>query len=389
MGKIVVIPQEGDKVNAVVAKTGPGILKADATYILIGGTGGLGRSMAKWMSQKGARNIVLVSRSAAVNANVQALMDELAPSGTNIVVKACDVSTRKSVDAMLKNMSDMPPIRGVVHGAMVLRDMLFENMDLEDFEAVTASKVDGAWNLHDALIKSPLDFFVALSSVSGVVGNRGQAAYAAANVFLDGFMEWRRGQGLPGTTIDLTAVRDVGYLAEVDTKRQQEVLKNIGTDGMTEAEVLALLAAAVTGDLAESCGGQAITGLESNTHDHFWEQDAKFSLLATANKTQAGGDGNEVALPLHVQFANSESKEEKLQVCYKALAAKLAQVLVLSTEDVEPTMSVSSLGLDSLVAIEIRNWIAREANANVQVLELLSTGSLMALADVIVTKSQK
>jgi hypothetical protein len=267
--------------------------------------------------------------------------------------------------------------------------MLFENMDLEDFEAVTASKVDGAWNLHDALTKSPLDFFVALSSVSGVVGNRGQAAYAAANVFLDGFMEWRRSQGLPGTTIDLTAVRDVGYLAEVDTKRQQEVLKNIGTDGMTEAEVLALLAAAITGDLAQSCGGQAITGLESNTHDHFWEQDAKFSLLATANKTQAGGESAEVSLPLHVQFANSESKEEKLQVCYKALAAKLAQVLVLSLEDIEPTISVSSLGLDSLVAIEIRNWIAREANANVQVLELLSTGSLMALADVIVTKSQK
>jgi NADPH:quinone reductase-like Zn-dependent oxidoreductase len=121
MGKIVVIPQEGDHVNAVVAKTGSNILKADATYILIGGTGGLGRSMAKWMSQKGARNIVLVSRSAAVNANVQALMDELAPSGTNITVKACDVSTRKSVDAMLKDMTDMPPIRGVVHGAMVLR----------------------------------------------------------------------------------------------------------------------------------------------------------------------------------------------------------------------------------------------------------------------------
>jgi hypothetical protein len=267
--------------------------------------------------------------------------------------------------------------------------MLFENMTLEDFRAVTASKVDGAWNLHNALAKSPLDFFVALSSVSGVVGNRGQAAYAAANVFLDGFMEWRRGQGLPGTTIDLTAVRDVGYLAEVDTKRQQEVLRNIGTDGMTEAEVLALLAAAITGDLAHSCGGQAITGLESITHDHFWRQDAKFSLLATANKSQGGEDSAKISLPLHVQFAKCRSKEEKLQICYKALAAKLARVLVLSVADMEPSVSVSSLALDSLVAIEVRNWIAREANANVQVLEILSAGSLMALADVIVTKSQK
>lgn len=96
---------------------------------------------------------------------------------------------------------------------------------------------------------------MALSSVAAVIGNRGQVAHAAANVSLEGFMDYRRSLGLPGTSIDLTAVRDVGYLAEVDSKRQQEVLKNIGTDGMDEAEALALLTAAIKGDLADSCPG--------------------------------------------------------------------------------------------------------------------------------------
>lgn len=269
--------------------------------------------------------------------------------------------------------------------------MLFEKMTLSDFQAVVASKVDGTWNLHEVLSDSPLDFFVALSSVAGVIGNRGQAAYAAANVFLDGFMEFRRSKGLPGTTIDLTAVRDVGYLAEVDSKRQQEVLKNIGTDGMEEAQVLALLAAAITGDLSQSCSGQCITGLSlSDTLDHFWAQDAKFSTLYEAAKATngSGAKGDGPSVPLNIQLANAASKEEALVVCYEALAAKLAQVLVISLEDMDPSITVASLGLDSLVAIEIRNWIAREANANVQVLELLSSGSLMALAEIILNKSQ-
>lgn len=232
-------------------------------------------------------------------------------------------------------------------------------MTLDDFQCVISSKVEGTWNLHEAL------------------------SSAAANVFLDGFMEYRRLRGLPGTSIDLTAVRDVGYLAEVDSKRQQEVLKNIGTDGMAEAQVLAILAAAITGTLSHSCAGQCITGLSlRDSLDHFWARDAKFTTLyERAVKTAPGGGTGTgtgtgtgpSSVPLNVQLARTPSREAALALCYEALAAKLAQVLVISVEDMDPAITVASLGLDSLVAIEIRNWIAREANANVQVLELLSS----------------
>jgi NAD(P)-dependent dehydrogenase (short-subunit alcohol dehydrogenase family) len=103
-------------------KTNTTLLRPDASYILVGGTGGLGRSVAKWMSSKGAKHIVLVSRHATINDKVQALINDLAPLGVQVIVKACDVSNQKSVEALVnEEMKDLPPVRGVIHGAMVLR----------------------------------------------------------------------------------------------------------------------------------------------------------------------------------------------------------------------------------------------------------------------------
>ncbi|KAL1862392.1 Type I Iterative PKS [Paecilomyces lecythidis] len=390
MGKLVVVPQEGDQVKALTPRTNSTLVRPDGTYILIGGTGGLGRSMAKWLSTKGARNIVLVSRSANISSKVQALIDELAINGIRVVVKPCDVSQQHTVEALIDSLSDLPPVRGVVHGAMVLKDMLYENMTVDDFNAVVSSKVDGAWNLHHALAKSPLDFFIALSSVAGVVGNRGQAAYSAANVFLDGFMEYRRSQGLPGTSIDLAAVSDVGYLADTDPTRQKEVLKNIGSQTIDESEVLALLAAAITGHLDRSCSGQCITGLDlTDSVDSFWAHDAKFSVLREAADAQAGNANRDGAtVPLNQSLKTAESKDSAHRLVYDALVVKLSEVLGISVDDMDSSVTVSSLGLDSLVAIEIRNWIARETDANVQVLELLSSGSLGSLVDIILRKSK-
>ena len=260
-------------------------------------------------------------------------------------------------------------------------------MTYKDYEDVIRSKVDGAWNLHNALAAahSPVDFFVALSSVAGIVGNRGQAAYSAANVFLDGFMEYRRSLNLPGTSIDLGAVLDAGYLFDTDAARREEVLKNIGGEAITNVEVLALLAAAITGTIDKSSGGQVITGLGGAKSDSFYIDDSKFSPLRAAVATTDGEGKGQV--PLRVQLKNASSKEEGIEALTGALIVKLSDVLGLGADDIDPGLSVSALGLDSLVAIEIRNWIAREADANVQVLELLSTKSVTHLAEVVYGKS--
>lgn len=121
VGKLVVVPATTDVVKATPSKKSNDLLRADATYILVGGTGGLGRSMARWMVSKGAKNIVLVSRSGSVTGKVKELVDEAAAVGANIVVRRCNVVNKTEVDELVAGLQDLPPIRGVVHGTMVLR----------------------------------------------------------------------------------------------------------------------------------------------------------------------------------------------------------------------------------------------------------------------------
>lgn len=257
-------------------------------------------------------------------------------------------------------------------------------MNVDSFRKVTASKVQGTQNLHRALAGHELDFFVALSSVAGVVGNRGQAAYAAANVFLDSFMTWRRSQGLPGVSIDLAAISNVGYLADGSDARREEVLKNIGGQTLDESQVLALLAAAVTGKLQS---GQCITGLGNATKDSFWINDARFAALKQALIEEDGVNNADAAIiPLVQVLRTASSPELASTALYEALAFKIANVLVLPEDAIKPSQTLKALGLDSLVAIEIRNYITRETEVNLQVLELLSSGSIMSLVHLILRK---
>lgn len=120
-GKVVVVPGADDRVMVIPSKVPNNLLRPDATYVIIGGTGGLGRSMARWMVEKGARNIVLVSRSGAATGKVGLLIQELASSGVNTVVRRCDVSDKKEVDHLIsEGFIGLPPVKGVIHGAMVL-----------------------------------------------------------------------------------------------------------------------------------------------------------------------------------------------------------------------------------------------------------------------------
>ncbi|KAL0256846.1 Type I Iterative PKS [Diplodia seriata] len=387
MGKVVVVPRAGEKVKATHPRARD-LFRPDATYLIVGGTGGLGRSMAKWMAQKGARNVVLLSRSGKTDGKVGQLIEDVRQSlDANIVVRACDVADEASVRALVADCkASMPPIRGVIHAAMVLKDVLFENMTFDDYQTVVSSKVAGAWNMHNALLNDPLDFFVALSSVAAIVGNRGQAAYAAANAFLDALALHRRETlGLPATAIALTAVSDVGYLADgADAGRRKEVLANIGGDTLVEAEVLALLAAAVSSAGGDAAGGRngddghLLTGLRfptANADDAppqlpFYAADAKFRLLraaALASSSSSGLDdgttmGKDKPLPLALSLARAPSADAATDVVARALLEKLSAILTVPLEDMDADAerSVTTYGLDSLNAIELRNWIARE-----------------------------
>ncbi|KZM21666.1 uncharacterized protein EKO05_0000979 [Ascochyta rabiei] len=388
--KAVVVPQDGDRVVAPRIKKDVTLLRKDATYILIGGTGGLGRSMAKWMVERGAKHIVLLSRSGTLKGKAAEQIAALNTAGANIIVRSCDVANKADVDNLvLRGLSDLPPVRGIVHGAMVLRDVLFENMTHEQYTSVISSKVQGAWNFHHALASTAtaLDFFVVISSAAGAVGNRGQAAYAAANTFLNGFAQHLLAQGINAASLDLTAVSDAGYLAE-DAEKAAEVARNLGSDTICLAQVLGLLQAAVEGKL-KSCNGHPITGMRiTPTVRPFWSTDPKFVHLLTAAEAACSSDSTTAVVPWSTRFRSAASRADAQIVVCAALVEKIADVVSMEAEELDIERSLSCYPLDSLTAIEVRNFITRMFESNLQVLELLASGSIKSLAAVIVGKTK-
>lgn len=263
-------------------------------------------------------------------------------------------------------------------------------MTFDEYQTVIRSKTSGTWNIHNALLSSStnLDFFIMLSSAAGIVGNRGQAAYAAANTFLDGFARYRQRLGLPATAIDLTAVEDVGYLADSGSGRQDEVLKNLGGESMCEAEVIALVAAAIRSPsiFPDHC----LTGLKLGNDPErlpYFAADGKFEHLRNAVLSEAtGGAVPATHVSIDASLSAAKTEEERTDIVIMGLAGKLAAILMISSEDIDVGTAITKYGLDSLNAIELRNWITKELGVNLQVLQLLTSGSLTNLAAVILKK---
>ncbi|UKZ47848.1 Type I Iterative PKS [Trichoderma virens] len=395
-GKLVVTHSGQSQVKATHPAPRSDMLERDATYLIIGGTGGLGRSITRRMVRLGARHIILLSRSGKVTDDLTKLMKESRKLGASIYVVPCDVADEKSVQALVEELQDdLPPIRGIIHAAMVLRDVLFEKMTFEDYEAVVRSKISGAWNFHKALINTPLQFFIVLSSVAGIVGNRGQAHYSAANTYLDALVLHRRRKGLAAASIDLAAVEGVGYLAENAAKMSQ-VMRNLSDNTVGEAEVLALIESAMTGRVDFFCQGQVITGLgfDNASAMPFYASDAKFSYLRDALLATSGDVDISLRseiLTICQQLRRCTTVKEAQDVVTLGLRDKLGAILMLPEEVMaarQGNTSITAFGLDSLNAIELRNWIGKELQAHLQVLELLTSGRVADLAGLVLRKSR-
>lgn len=263
-------------------------------------------------------------------------------------------------------------------------------MAYDQYASVIESKVQGAWNFHHALENIPLDFFVVISSAAGAVGNRGQAAYAAANTFLNGFTQYRVTRGLPAASIDLTAVSDAGYLAE-DAEKAAEVARNLGSDTICEAEVLALIGAAISGKMASTCNHHCITGMRiTATMRPFWSEDPKFThlLKVAAEAAKELNSGEPVAISWSAALKAATTRTEAEEVVCNGLVDNISKVISMEKEELDITRALNHYPLDSLTAIEIRNFITRMFEANLQVLELLASGSIQTLAKAICAKSK-
>ncbi len=201
--------------------TGQPLLRPDACYLITGGLGALGIEVARWLSEQGARHLVLVGRRGPgeeATETIRAIVER----GTRVLVCQGDIAEEDVTGKILAEVdSTCPPLRGIIHAAGVLDDGILLEQSWPRFEKVLAPKVRGAWNLHEGTRARTLDFFVLFSSAASLLGSPGQANYAAANAFLDALAHRRRALGLPAVSINWGPWQDRGMAANLGARQQQ------------------------------------------------------------------------------------------------------------------------------------------------------------------------
>lgn len=394
VGKIALSYSDDDVVPVVRSTTNSLQLNENGTYLLAGGLGGLGRSLAKTLVHHGARSLCFLSRSGAQSDEAQRLVRDLEQK--HVIVKAyrCDIADDKAtVEALAQCSKELPPIRGVVQSAMLLRDSLFQNMTYRQWTESVRPKVQGSWNLHKNL--QDVDFFIMLSSFAGVFGSRGQSNYAAAGAYEDALSHFRRSKGLNAVTIDLGIMRDIGVLAEkgiTDYLREWEE-----PFGIREFEFHALMKQAIAGQLASlnEVSPQILTGFATGgttawagIDTPFYFDDPRFSILAkTGARGQTTSTCPEQAVSLQAQIAQAKTLAEAAGYISDALVARVAKSLQTPSSEIDTGRPLHSYGIDSLVAVEIGNWAFKEIKSQVTVFDILSAVPITTLAMKIASKS--
>ncbi|KAK3936080.1 hypothetical protein QBC46DRAFT_420398 [Diplogelasinospora grovesii] len=342
MGRIVVRMPEDSASLPLTLPTPKPTFSADAVYLVAGGLGGLGGSILGWMASLGARHLLVMSPSAGTRDEHRQFVDELAELGCELRCFAGDVA---DVD--------------------FLRDTGFLNMDHDVWSTVTSPKVKGTWNLHQ-LLPNDLDFFIMCGSTSGTLGSYGQANYAAANTYLDAFLHFRHGLGLPATALDIAAIGDIGYVA--CNKSVAERLGRAVARFMTEGEFLTCLQLAVERSDTNVPGGFAANPilqrhrapvLGPTQHDVLASRSAP--VLFRNNQglaAQGTGTGSEGLRSFLASLSTEpERLDEPKTVTFLAgeIAKRIFSFLMKEDAAINVSQTLSAISADSLVAIEIRN----------------------------------
>ncbi|PYH97606.1 polyketide synthase [Aspergillus ellipticus CBS 707.79] len=357
------------------------LLRPNVSYMLVGGLGGVGRATALWMADHGARTLIFVSRRGFSHPQSRATVRELEENGVNVVVHPVDISDYVQVEKMaFELLHTAPPICGVIQAAMVLRDIHIEKMTIEDYSAVLQPKHAGTWNLHHHLPKD-LDWFIMLSSISGIIGNATQAAYAAGSTFMDSFAAYRTSLGLPTISLDLGVITEAGYLAE-NTDLASKMAKQ-GFQGTDTASLMSLIEAAITSTANPQPPGpqknpQIITGLGPWSPIHslpnfdapLFAQYRRLFIDSTGETTTTDQSSSSTTLRENLQSA--KSLENASAILYAALSTRVAAHLAIPVERIDPGNPITEYGIDSHVAVDLRTWILKNVDSSVSVLEILS-----------------
>jgi acyl transferase domain-containing protein/NAD(P)-dependent dehydrogenase (short-subunit alcohol dehydrogenase family)/acyl carrier protein len=350
VGKIVLrLPESGGAAQAIVSP--------DATYWITGGLGALGLETARWLVDRGARHLVLSGRRAPTAAAVQALAS-LQSRGAAVRVVQADAGDRERMQSVLADIvRDMPALRGVIHAAGTVRDAVLVHQPWSDAQAVLRGKAHGAWVLHELTRDMPLDFFVMYSAAGVLLGARGQGVYPAANAQLDALAGLRRRLGLPALSVAWGAWKGAGMAAKLaaqghDQWAERGLRKIEAAEGFARLETL-MRDGATCAAVLPIDWGRFLARLPDGVDREFFRAVAPRSMEAQA----ASGATQDITFATRLQSLPAGQRRDALT---QHLTERALHVLGLdASTTVDVRAPLKDIGLDSLMAVELRNALTR------------------------------
>jgi len=363
-------------------------LREDAAYLITGGTGGLGREIARWLAQRGARRVILLARTALPireswmslasdhpAAEILKTVCELEAAGVAVHTAAVDVSDTRALQAFLEEYRAgcWPQIRGVVHAAGLLEHSPAAAVTAEQLDRILRPKL-AAWSLHQAFPHDGLDFFVLFSSASAVLASPKLGAYAAANAFLDGVANVRAARGQVATSVNWGLWAEHGMASRFAAAAVQS-LGERGMGGMKTRRAELALERAIVGREPQT----AVLPVNWAAWSSHFPTYVNAPFLTRVRRSESDG-------PRDVDNASVRDRllhmpvEERAAFVTGILRETLAAVAGCPADLVDPSQPITECGLDSLMALELKNRITRQLGVAVDVVELLDGPTLVQLA---------
>jgi polyketide synthase 12/polyene macrolide polyketide synthase len=349
----------------------------EGTVLVTGGTGGIGAALARHLvTTRGVRHLLLASRRGPDAPGAAELRDELTALGAQVSVAACDLADREQAAALIASVPAVRPLTAVIHSAGVLDDGVVTALTGKRLAAVLAPKADAAWHLHELTREQDLAAFIMFSSVAGVMGNPGQANYAAGNVFLDTLAIHRAARGLAAQSVAWPAWT-TGMAATLGGASQRR-LHAAGPPPLSVEQGLALFdAAAAIGEpylVPMALGGAALRAARATDLPPMLR-----GLVKVSRRTAAGGGAAATAAPLRQRLAALDGQEQArllLDLVRDEAAAVLGYAAAIEADE-----DFMSLGIDSLTAVELRNRLSAVTGLQLPGPVVFDTKTPIGLAD--------
>jgi NADPH:quinone reductase-like Zn-dependent oxidoreductase len=352
-------------------------VQPNATYIVTGGLGGIGLQLARWFAEHGATHLVLLGRSEP-SPFAQTALNDLRMSGVTVDVRAVDVTSREALGEMFADVArTMPPVRGIVHAAGVIDDGMLVQQQWDRFERVLAPKVRGTWLLHELTRDLPLDFFMLCSSVAAIFGSSGQGAYSAGNAFLDALAAYRRAHGLPALSINWGAWADVGMAARTTGGGRKLALDAVRQlDGAAYLEALERVIN--TTDAEAVIAGVRWTAWRGSVPSLVRDLVRTESTTATTEQSATSNTATPT-LKDELERAPVASRRGIFLTFVKQEARRVMGLA--DTHAIDERQPLLKMGLDSLMAVELRNRLAAALGRSLPATLLFDYPSPGAIAD--------